>query len=344
MQRCLELAKKALGNTYPNPLVGAVIVYQDQIIGEGWHHHAGGPHAEVNAIQAVNHPSVLSKCTLYVSLEPCSHHGKTPPCASLIIQHKIPRVVIASKDPNPIVSGRGISMLLDAGCEVVSGILEIEANELNRRFFTYHIKKRPYILLKWAQTADGLIAPKNSDNKGKVFWISGPLSRKKVHQWRSEEQSILIGVQTAIQDDPQLTTRAWAGKNPIRMVLDPKNRIPENSKLMRDNKPCLLINEQKNEFKNPLKESIRVHPFCMDHFLQKCFELEIQSILVEGGLKTLQNFIDCNLWDEARVFNSPKKMNTGIKAPKWNRTIHHSEKIETDQLDYYFNQTNPKVP
>ncbi|MEK9614463.1 MAG: bifunctional diaminohydroxyphosphoribosylaminopyrimidine deaminase/5-amino-6-(5-phosphoribosylamino)uracil reductase RibD, partial [Flavobacteriaceae bacterium] len=318
-------------------------VYQDQIIGEGWHQRAGGPHAEVNAIQAVKNPSILSKSTLYVSLEPCSHYGKTPPCASLIIRHKIPKVVIASKDPNPIVSGRGISMLLDVGCEVVTGVLESEANELNRRFFTYQNKKRPYILLKWAQTADRFIAPEENESRGKVFWISSPLSRKKVHQWRSQEQSILIGVQTAVHDNPQLTTRAWAGKNPIRMVLDPKNRIAENSHLMQDNEPCLLINKQKNRFKNPLKKSIVLNPFSIERFLQKCFELEIQSILVEGGQKTIQNFIDQNLWDEARVFNSLKKIQTGVKAPTFNKVIHHSERIETDRLDYYFNQTDPKV-
>jgi len=220
MQRCLSLAEKALGNTHPNPLVGAVVVYQNKIIGEGWHKKAGEAHAEVNAINKVKQTSLLPKSTLYINLEPCSHYGKTPPCADLIIKSGIKKVVIASRDPNPQVAGKGIERLKNSGIEVIEDILKEEAEFLNIRFYTYHQKKRPYIILKWAQTEDGFIAPLKKD-KQQPFWISNALAKQKVHQWRSQETSILVGVQTVIDDNPKLNTREWPGNNPLRLILDP---------------------------------------------------------------------------------------------------------------------------
>ena len=339
MHRCLDLAQKGLGTTYPNPLVGAVIVYQDNIIGEGWHQEAGGPHAEVTAINNVQDKSLLSKSTLYVNLEPCSHHGKTPPCVDLIKSHSIPKIVVGSLDPNPKVSGKGIATLQKWGCEVIQGVLNNEADFLNRRFFTYHIQKRPYILLKWAETEDGFIAPlQETKEKPQVFWISNTLSRQRVHQWRSQETALLIGVQTLIYDNPNLTTRHWKGPNPLRIVLDPTNRTPKNATVNRDENPTLFFNREKL-ISSGNKIHIQLKPFTLENVLAYCYSKEIQSILVEGGKVTLERFIKEGLWDEARVFKANKILKTGIAAPLFEFEENLKETIGGDVLKTYFKQT-----
>ena len=338
MQRCIKLAEKGLGKTFPNPLVGSVIVHQDNIIGEGWHQKAGSSHAEVNAIFNVQNKEFLSKSTLYVSLEPCNHFGKTPPCSDLIIKNKIPRVVIASTDPNPLVAGEGIEKLKKAGCEVIIGVLKKEADFLNRRFFTFHNLKRPYVILKWAQTKDNFIAPfqKKTDNP-EIFWITNNHSKQRVHKWRSEEAAILVGVQTVINDNPKLTTREWTGNNPLRIVIDPNGRTPEDSKLFQDNIPTLFLTKKPIKLFSNKKEQKIISPFSIKNILKECYKLNIQSIIIEGGLRTLESFIKDNLWDEARVFKTNKKLKTGIMAPKLKKKSSQSEMYEGDILDIYFN-------
>ena len=338
MQRCIKLAEKGLGKTFPNPLVGSVIVHQDNIIGEGWHQKAGSSHAEVNAIFNVQNKEFLSKSTLYVSLEPCNHFGKTPPCSDLIIKNKIPRVVIASTDPNPLVAGEGIEKLKKAGCEVIIGVLKKEADFLNRRFFTFHNLKRPYVILKWAQTKDNFIAPfQKKMGNPEIFWITNNHSKQRVHKWRSEEAAILVGVQTVINDNPKLTTREWTGNNPLRIVIDPNGRTPEDSKLFQDNIPTLFLTKKPIKLFSNKKEQKIISPFSIKNILKECYKLNIQSIIIEGGLRTLESFIKDNLWDEARVFKTDKKLKTGIMAPKLEKKSSQSEMYEGDILDIYFN-------
>lgn len=321
IKRCIELAKNGLGTTYPNPLVGSVIVYNDQIIGEGWHQKAGCPHAEVNAIQSVKDKSLLSKATIYVSLEPCSHFGKTPPCSDLIIANKIPNVVIGTIDPFAKVAGTGIKKLIEAGANVTVGILEDECYELNKRFFTFHTKKRPYIILKWAESNDGFIAPINRKEQ-KPVWITSELSRQLVHKWRSEEQAILVGTNTVLEDNPTLTTRNWAGNNPIRIVLDQNNKISKESHIFDNQAKTISISKNEMPFDEDLAANIA-------SFL---FEQNIQSVLIEGGTKTLQTFIDSNLWDEARVFKGAVSFNKGIKAPEFNFASSNNTQLTEDEL------------
>lgn len=321
IKRCIELAKNGLGTTYPNPLVGSVIVYNDQIIGEGWHQKAGCPHAEVHAIQSVKDKSLLSKATIYVSLEPCSHFGKTPPCSDLIIANKIPNVVIGTIDPFAKVAGTGIKKLIEAGANVTVGILEDECYELNKRFFTFHTKKRPYIILKWTESNDGFIAPITREEQ-KPVWITSELSRQLVHKWRSEEQAILVGTNTVLEDNPTLTTRNWSGNNPIRIVLDQNNKISKESHIF-DNQ-AKTISISKNEM--PFDENLAAN---IASFL---FEQNIQSVLIEGGTKTLQTFIDSNLWDEARVFKGAISFNKGIKAPEFNFASSSKTQLTEDEL------------
>ena len=338
MNRCLNLAQKALGDTHPNPIVGAVVVYDNQIIGEGWHKKAGTPHAEVHAINAVEDKTLLPKSTLYINLEPCSHSGKTPPCADFIIHHKIKKVVYASKDPNPLVAGQGILKLKNAGIEVVEGVLQQEAEYINRRFYTFHQEKRPYILLKWAQSRDGFIAPLDKNKKDQsVFWISSPLSKQKVHQWRSEEVAILIGVQTVLTDNPSLTTREWPGNNPLRIIMDPNNRIPEEATVLQDTFPTLVVNRNRSKkqmAKN--KEQLQLSPYTLEELLKNCYEKNILSILVEGVQKTLQSFIENNLWDEVRIFTSNTDLLEGVKAPQFKRNASSTEQVHSDKLNVYF--------
>lgn len=325
MNRCITLAKNGLGTTYPNPLVGSVIVHNDIIIGEGWHRKAGEPHAEVNAINSVRNQELLKHSTIYVSLEPCSHFGKTPPCANLIIEKGIPNVVIGTVDPNSIVSGNGIRKLMEAGCNVTVGVLEKECHELNKRFFTFHEKKRPYIILKWAETADGFIAP-STKNEQRPIWISNAFSRQLVHKWRSEEQAILVGTQTVVDDNPRLDVRDWSGNNPIRIVLDQNHRISKESHIF-DNQSRTIVYADAIDFGiNP------AHQIAAQLFAEK-----IQSVIIEGGRKTLQTFIYENLWDEARVFKGKNMLKNGIMAPELQSVPTEKLAIVSDELLIFYN-------
>jgi diaminohydroxyphosphoribosylaminopyrimidine deaminase/5-amino-6-(5-phosphoribosylamino)uracil reductase len=338
IKRCIELAKNGLGTTYPNPLVGCVIVFENVIIGEGWHKKSGEAHAEVLAIESVRNKELLSESTLYVSLEPCSHFGKTPPCADLILKYKIPNVVIGTIDPNSKVSGKGIQKLKDSGVNVTYGILINECNELNKRFFTFHSKTRPFIILKWAESSDGFISPINKKEQ-KPVWLSNEYSRQLVHKWRSEEQAILVGTQTIIDDNPSLTVRDWVGKNPIRVLIDRDNAIDTSSNVF-DNQAKTIVFSNKEVSSN--SDTIQYIKIDFDKnstqaIVAKLFENNIQSIIIEGGRKTIQSFIDANLWDEARVFIGEINLNEGTKAPKLNRVNYYKNLIKKDTLLIYRN-------
>jgi len=316
ISRCIELAKNGLGTTYPNPLVGSIIVHNGKIIGEGWHKKSGEPHAEVNAVNSVKDKSLLKESTIYVSLEPCSHFGKTPPCCDLIIKNEIPNVVIGTLDPNIKVAGNGIKNLIAAGANVTVGFLEAECNELNKRFFTFHKKKRPYVILKWAKTQDGFIAPLTKSEQ-KPVWITNDFSRQLVHKWRSEEQAILVGTNTVIDDNPKLDVRDWTGNSPIRIVLDPNNRIPKHSAIFNNQVKTIIfsstipsINEE-----NAIFEVIDFEENISQQILYVLYKHQIQSVIIEGGRQTLQTFIDENIWDEARIFIGNNFFENGIKAP-----------------------------
>lgn len=333
IQRCIELAKNGLGTTYPNPMVGSVIVYNDMIIGEGWHKKAGEPHAEVNAINSVKDKSLLQKATIYVSLEPCSHFGKTPPCCDLIIKNKIPNVVIGSVDPNIKVAGNGIKKLIEARANVTVGVLETECYDLNKRFFTFHQKKRPYIILKWAQTKDGFIAPTEKLEQ-KPVWITNPYSRQLVHKWRTEEQAILVGTQTVIDDNPKLDARDWFGNNPIRLVIDQNNRITKNSHIFDNQTKTIIFSKIKTEIaeENTIFEVIDFEQNIAQQIIVILYKYQIQSVIIEGGKQTLQTFIDANLWDEARIFIGNSRFNIGTKAPKLLLKDFERHIIDTDEL------------
>lgn len=316
LSRCIQLAQNGLGTTYPNPMVGSVIVYKGKIIGEGWHKKAGEPHAEVNAVNSVKDKSLLQKATIYVSLEPCSHFGKTPPCCDLIIQNKIPNVVIGTTDPDERVAGNGIKKLIEAGHNVTVGVLEKRCNELNKRFFTFHQMKRPYIILKWAESQDGFIAPETRDEQ-KPVWITNPYSRQLVHKWRSEEQAILVGTKTVIDDNPKLNVRDWKGKDPIRILLDQNNRISKDSQIL-DNKVKTIVfcksNTNANQ-ENIFFETIDFEQNIVTQILKTLYQHRIQSVIIEGGCQTIQSFIDAGFWDEARIFKGTTIFENGTKAP-----------------------------
>jgi diaminohydroxyphosphoribosylaminopyrimidine deaminase / 5-amino-6-(5-phosphoribosylamino)uracil reductase len=318
MHRCIELAKNGLGTTYPNPMVGAVIVYNNKIIGEGWHKKSGEPHAEVNAIRSVKDKSLLEKATIYVSLEPCSHFGKTPPCCDLIILNKIPNVVIGTVDPNIKVAGNGIKKLIETGAKVTVGVLEAECFELNKRFFTFHEKKRPYVILKWAESKDGFIAPlKTLRKEQKPVWITNEFSRQLVHKWRSEEQAILVGTQTVIDDNPKLDVRDWKGNNPVKVIIDQNNRIPLESQVFEGQSKTIVFSKTVplNKKENCIFEIVDFEKNIETQILQVLYKHQIQSIIIEGGQKTLQTFIDGKIWDEARIFTGTNSFEKGIKAP-----------------------------
>ena len=333
LKRCIELAKNGLGTTYPNPLVGSVIVYENQIIGEGWHKKAGEPHAEVNAIHSVKDKSLLSKATIYVSLEPCSHFGKTPPCSDLIIANKIPNVVIGTIDPNEKVAGKGIQKLILAGHNVTIGVLDEACLELNKRFFTFHQKKRPYIILKWAETVDGFVAPLSKDEQ-KPVWITNPYSRQLVHQWRTEEQAILVGTQTVLDDNPSLNVRDWEGNHPIKIILDRQNRLPEELAVFNSNNKTIILSGKKRIFQNENchSEVINFSENLAQEICTALFQHNIQSVIIEGGARTLQTFIDANLWDEARVFRGKTSFIEGTKAPILSGKLMEKETILDDEL------------
>ena len=333
ISRCIQLAKNGLGSTYPNPMVGSVIVCEGKIIGEGWHRKAGEPHAEVNAVNSVKDKSLLKKATIYVSLEPCSHFGKTPPCCDLILASGIPNVVIGTVDPNIQVAGKGIKKLIEAGVQVTVGILEEECYQLNKRFFTFHNKKRPYIILKWAQSQDGFLAP-NEKEENKPVWITNQYSRQIVHKWRAEEQAILVGTQTAIDDNPRLDVRDWTGNNPIRIVLDAKGRIPIDSHLFDNQVKTIVICENSDAIstENCIFEKIDFNNNVALQILNVLHEHQIQSVIIEGGLQTLQTFIDSGLWDEARIFTGISLIHEGVQAPKIILKESTKQWISTDAL------------
>lgn len=327
MRRCLELAGHGLGTTYPNPMVGSVLVHEGKIIGEGWHRRAGESHAEVMAIGSVRDRSLLRNATLYVSLEPCNHHGKTPPCTSLILASGIPKVVVGAVDSHELVSGSGIAALREAGVDVVAGVLEDDCRALNRRFFTYHEKQRPYVILKWAESADGFLAPEHRE-AGKPFFLSTPLSRQLVHRWRTEEAAILVGTQTALDDNPRLTAREWTGKQPLRVLIDRDRRVPTTAHLFDDEAPTLVFSEVGGS--GPAV----VVPFenLPVEILTKLHKRQIQSVIIEGGRATLQSFIDAGLWDEARVFRCEVSCGSGVAAPRLGGRLVRREKIADDEL------------
>ena len=324
IKRCLQIAKNGLGTTRPNPMVGAVIVYNNKIIGEGFTSKYGGNHAEVNAINSVEDKMLLAKSTLYVTLEPCSHFGKTPPCSDLIVTHKIPNVVIGCIDDNPEVAGKGIAKLKASGCNVTVGILEVECKAHHERFFTFHNKNRPYIILKWAETQDGFIAPVIKDEK-KPVWITNKYSRQLVHKWRAEEQAILAGTNTVIEDNPSLTVRDWSGENPIRVVLDKTSKLNSDYSIFNNDAKTIRVTSKDIDFEEPIATQIA----------DLLYQQNITSVIVEGGAKTLQTFIDENLWDEARVFIGNSEFNEGTKAPEFKGHLVSEVKIFDDRLKLY---------
>ena len=335
IKRCLEIGVNGLGSTRPNPMVGSVIVYNNKIIGEGYTSEYGGNHAEVNAINSVKDKMLLKQATIYVTLEPCAHYGKTPPCSDLIIKHQIPNVVIGCVDDFEKVAGLGIKRLKAAGCNVIVGVLEKECRAHHKRFFTFHNKKRPYIILKWAETSDGFIAP-ISKGEQKPVWITNTYSRQLVHKWRAEEQAILVGTQTVVADNPSLTTRDFSGNNPIRIVLDKTERLPDNLAIFNDAAQTIRITE-KNINKNSETIDWNSKTDIAKQISTILYNNNINSVIIEGGAQTLQTFIDENLWDEARVFTGQTTFKTGVKAPHISRQLVHKEYILTDLLKIYKN-------
>ncbi|GAB5526764.1 MAG: bifunctional diaminohydroxyphosphoribosylaminopyrimidine deaminase/5-amino-6-(5-phosphoribosylamino)uracil reductase RibD [Roseivirga sp.] len=333
MQRALDLAARGRGTTSPNPMVGCVIVYNEKIIGEGWHRLYGEGHAEVNAVASVSDKSLLKESTCYVTLEPCVHYGKTPPCTDLLVGHKLKRVVVAVKDSNPVVGGKGISRMKTAGIQVDYGVLEAEARELNARFFTAIEKQRPYVLLKWAQTTDGFVARKNFDSK----WISGKTSRKLVHQWRADEDAIMVGTNTALYDDPKLNVRGVEGSDPLRVVIDKELKLPQNLQLFDGTQPTVCYNLKKTE-SHPNLEYVKLEKAgFIVKLMADLHRRKIQSLFVEGGAALLNSLISEGLWDEARVFQSEMEFGEGIAAPVLQLDPMATTFIENDELRMYRN-------
>ncbi len=336
MDRALELAYLGLGKVSPNPMVGCVIVKEGRIIGEGWHQHYGGPHAEVNAVNSVTDKDIIKGSEVYVTLEPCSHHGNTPPCSDLLISHGVSSVYISNLDINPLVSGNGIQKMRSASIQVTLGIKEEEGSNLNKRFFTYYSKKRPYIILKWAQTIDRFIARKNFDSK----WISNEYSRQLVHKWRAEEDSIMVGANTALYDNPKLNIRDWTviDKQPLRIVVDPNLKVPADFFLFDGIQPTLVYNCKKSGQEHNLlwvklnKEKI------IEEILSDLYRRKIQSVLIEGGSQLINSFISKNIWDEARIFVSNNTFGDGIKAPDlYHASLIEKDKIFEDEILYFKN-------
>lgn len=318
MQRCIEIAGLGAGRTAPNPMVGCVIVYRNKIIGEGYHVECGHAHAEVNAINSVRQTGLLLESTLYVNLEPCSHHGRTPPCSDLIVEKKIPHVVIGTSDPFAEVAGRGIEKLRKSGIIVETGVLANECLWLNRRFFTFHEKKRPYVILKWAQTLDGYIdMERKPGHPLRPNWISGELARRAVHKTRSQEAAILIGTRTAQLDNPSLTVRDWSGRSPLRLVIDREGKLSSRLNIFDNRAPTLVFTQKRPEKTGHLQ-------YCeLDHrkditmqVLHELYARNIISLIVEGGSHTIQSFVESGMWDEAHVYTGPTMFFGGVKAPQ----------------------------
>lgn len=339
MKRCLKLAKKGAGSVAPNPMVGCVVVHKGKIIGEGYHEKYGEAHAEVNAIRSVKSQELLKESTLYVTLEPCAHHGKTPPCSDLIVEKKVPKVVIGTIDPFAEVAGRGIEKMQKAGIQVELGLMEKDCRELNKRFFTFHQKHRPFIILKWAQTTDGFIdIDRETKNFGEPTWITGPEALLRVHQLRAIENAIIVGTHTAEKDDPSLTVRHCEGTNPLRLVLDKNLRLPLQLKLFNSDSETIIINSFRNKKKGNL-EFIRVDytQNILPQVLEILYQKEKLSLIVEGGRTLLQSFIDQQLWDEAHVYTGNKLFKSGVKAPQLNGIPVKLEKMGQDTLEIFHN-------
>ena len=336
MRRALDLALLGTGYARPNPLVGCVVVHQGRIIGEGWHRRYGGPHAEVNALASVTDKSLLRESRVYVTLEPCAHHGKTPPCADLLIAHGVPEVIICNDDPFPLVAGRGIEKLRAAGARVETGLLASEGRWLNRRFFTFHEKKRPYLVLKWAETADGFLA-------GRYFQpvaVSGPQARLLTHQWRAEEQAILVGTRTALHDNPHLNVRDWTGPDPLRVVLDKNLCLPPTHHVLDGNQPTLFYTyRQRADTENRTYATLSEADDLMPQILADLWQRQVQSVLVEGGPTVLNALLHAGLWDEIRVFRSAKKLGDGVAAPRLGLSgLQSAENVGEDELFRYVNK------
>jgi len=333
MGRAIELAALGIGSVSPNPLVGCVIVHQNKIIGEGWHQRYGEAHAEVHAVKNVKEKEKLKNSTAYVTLEPCTHYGKTPPCVDLMIQHNINRVVIANHDPFPVVNGSGIETLQKNGIEVATGLLSDQSAWVNRRFLIFQTLQRPYIILKWAQTADGYLAQKNFDSK----WISNQYSRLLVHQWRTEEDAILVGYNTALHDNPKLNVRQINGTNPTRIVIDPKLVLPPSHHLFDKNQKTIIYNYQLNKTgEDIIYKKVKHENLCYD-ILKDLYARKIQSVIVEGGSSTINKFIQLNLWDEMRVFTASHSFGEGIPAPLMKGEKIQEKKIQNDRLEIFIN-------
>jgi diaminohydroxyphosphoribosylaminopyrimidine deaminase / 5-amino-6-(5-phosphoribosylamino)uracil reductase len=339
MQRCIELARKGEGQVFPNPMVGCVIVYGDTVIAEGYHEKYGGPHAEVNAIRAVKDKSLLEKATMYVNLEPCAHHGKTPPCADLIVENKLKEVVIGSLDSNELVAGKGVSLLKNAGITVRTGVLEKESYELNRRFFTFHGKKRPYVILKWAQTEDGFIDAERSADAGKTpLQVSGQDAKVIVHKWRSEEEAIMVGTNTVLMDNPRLTVRETSGRNPLRVTVDKWLRIPKTFHILDKTTATLVFTSTPESSETNLEYvKINFNADIIGQVLAELYRRNIHSLLVEGGEQLLNSFIESGRWDEARVIVAPQKVLRGVKAPLLGQKEFKKEKAGSDRISYFKN-------
>ena len=340
MKRAIDLALIGAGAVSPNPMVGAVIVCDDLIIGEGYHQKYGGAHAEVNAINAAlmndpNAPDLLKKSTLYVTLEPCSHFGKTPPCVDLIIRHKIPKIVIGCRDPFAAVDGKGIEKLKNAGVQIIEDVLTSECQDINKRFFTRVKEQRPYIIIKWAQTADGFFAPINDSQK----WISSAQAKQLVHKWRSEEDAVLVGQRTARIDNPKLNVREWAGRNPKRIVIDKNLELPKHLYLFDQSEETIVFNTIKTEFDGKIKY-IQLEYFdtlLPQSIAYQLYLMDIQSIIIEGGAQILNLFIQANLWDEARIFTSPQSWGDGMKAPILQNKANEVTRVGIDRLEIIYN-------
>ncbi len=337
MQRCVDLAYLGQGNVSPNPMVGCVIVKNGLIIGEGYHSEFGGKHAEIKAIESVIDQKEIENSTVYISLEPCVHHGKTPPCVHELINRKVKTAVIGSRDSNPIVGGKGIESLKRVGIEVIENMLEEECRKLNKRFFTFHEKRRPYVILKWAQTSDGYLDKNREIGEKGVNWISSPESKVLVHKWRSEEQSILVGRNTILNDNPSLTVREISGKNPTRIVIDSQLQLSKDVNIFSKDAPTLVFNRLKND-KTDGVEWIKISETSTKHILDELFKRNIQSVLVEGGSRTLQYFIIDNVWDEARVIVGDVKFGDGIKAPVMNKVPSRAHQFSNHDTIYYYHR------
>lgn len=332
MERCLFLAQLGAGNVAPNPLVGSVVVCDGKIIGEGYHEQYGQAHAEVNAIRSVKDKSLLKKSTIYVNLEPCAHFGKTPPCADLIVTSEIPRVVIGCIDSYSEVAGKGIERMRHAGIEVIVGVAEAESLDLNRRFFTFHTKKRPYVILKWAQSLDGFIDIDRSNGKKGIVWITQPETQVLVHKWRHEEAAILVGKNTIATDNPSLTCRAFDGNSPVRIVIDQKMRLDYGGFKVGDRSVKTYILTEKDIVSSGQLEFIRVVDFSISGILNVLYKLNIQSVIIEGGKTTLNHFIASGYWDEARILTGINTLKDGIKAPSIEGEIISSLQVGKDHL------------